>query len=239
MPYFHYLITTHSDPKEGLDSLIELNYTAFMANHVSIDEKSPPKDVSKHDTFEDIVCGSQVSDGCVIREEIEDEEEEKESEIQVAFHELYTETLKVKKSNLKLEAKLKQRAIWNDDSVLIEDLRAHERTLLEKLECIEGERDRLYGFMEAMEKYILEFEESRRLLESRIVELEERLRDYSRAKFDLESRSKKLDMMLKTIQITNDKCGIGFDDHNSSATQTSTMSLRESTKNIRKRSTLR
>ena len=64
--------------------------------------------------------------------------------------------------------------------------------------------------MESLQKEILAFEESRCLLESRIHELEERLRDSSRVKFDLEARSEKLDNILGTVQIKGDMGGIGF-----------------------------
>ena len=42
------------------------------------------------------------------------------------------------------------------------------------------------------------------MLEFRIYELEERLRDSSKVKFELESRSDKLDRMLGTIQVKSD-----------------------------------
>ena len=49
------------------------------------------------------------------------------------------------------------------------------------------------------------------LLESKIVELEIKLKDSSKVKFDLECRPEKLDKILETVQIKNDLCGLGFD----------------------------
>ena len=117
----------------------------------------------------------------------------------MAFRDLYEESIKIKRANLKLEACLRERVKVNNESALVEDLRTRERALREKLEYVEGERDSLRSLMEAMKKEVLGFEESKCLLESRILELEEKLRDSSRVKFDLECRSEKLDKILGTF----------------------------------------
>ena len=166
-----------SEPEEGEISPIERNFFAFMACHVSDDDTT-----HVNDTSEEVLSESHVSEG-----EESDEEEIDVKELQNAFNELYDETVKVKKANSKLQAKLNERAIENNDS-LIEDLRQREKKFREKLEFVAKERDNLCGLMESLKKEILEFEESRHLLESTIHELEERLRDSSRVKFDLETR---------------------------------------------------
>ena len=134
---------------------------------------------------------------------------------------------------MKLEASLKERVKVIDDSALVEDLRTRERTLREKLEYTEGERDSLRGLMESMKKELLEFEERNVLLESHILYLENKLKDSSKVKFDLECRSEKLDKILGAVQIKNDTCGLGFDTCKESTLKAKTIFLGEySRKNV-------
>ena len=60
---------------------------------------------------------------------------------------------------MKVEASLKERVKVVDNSMLVEDLTTREKALLEKLDYIEGERDRLRGLMESLKKELLAFEE--------------------------------------------------------------------------------
>ena len=126
---------------------------------------------------------------------------------------MYAELIKLKKANLKLEAYLRERAKVINESALVEDLRTCERALREKLDYGEGERDSLRGLMETMKKELLVFEERKVSLESRILALEEKMRDSSKVKFDLECRSAKLDKILGTVPVKNDTYGLGFDSY--------------------------
>ena len=104
-----------------------------------------------------VISDDSESDGSVDESE---EESVDEHDLQTAYNELYAETLKTKKENLKLKAQLKECAIKNND-FLVEELRAHVKILKEKLEYVEGERDSLRELMETMKKELLEFEDSR------------------------------------------------------------------------------
>ena len=105
------------------------------------------------------------------------------------------------------------------------------RTLQEKLDYVEGERDSLRGLMESLKKELLAFEERNVLLESNILELQNKLKDSSNVKFDLECRSEKLDKILGTVQIKNDTCGLGFNPCNEFTHNAQTNVLGESTRN--------
>jgi len=135
--------------------------------------------------------------------------------------------------NSKLQARMNERAVENND-VFIEDLRAWESMLRVKLEYVEKERDSLRGLMETLKKEILEFEESRRVLESRLCELEEKLKDSSKVKFDLESRLDKLDRVLSRVQVKGDRFGIGYDDRVVPIPKANTNRVREPTRKVRR-----
>jgi len=62
---------------------------------------------------------------------------------------------------------------------LINDLTTREKTLREKLACIEGERDNLLGTIKNMKKESLKLEESNYLLESKILKYKDDLKDWS------------------------------------------------------------
>jgi hypothetical protein len=196
-----------------------------MASHVSTDDESSHEDIQTHDTSVVKIFESPVFDG----NESENDEVDV-SELQNAFQELFEESIKLKKANLKLEASLKERVKVINESALIEDLRTRERALREKLEYIEGERDSLKGLMETLKKELLAFEERNILLESNILELQNKLKDSSNVKFDLECRSEKLDKILGTVQIKNDMCGLGFNSCNESTNKVKTTVLGESTR---------
>ena len=84
--------------------------------------------------------------------------------------------------------------------------------------------------MEDLNKEFLEFGKSRCLPDSRIMELEDKVRDMSNVKFDLECRSEKLDKMLGTVQIKNDTCGLGFNPCNEFTHNAQTNVLGESSR---------
>ena len=85
--------------------------------------------------------------------------------------------------------------------------------------------------MESLKKELLAFEERTVLLESNILELQDKLKDSSNVKFYLECRSEKLDKMLGTVQIKNDTCGLGFNTCNEFTHNAQTNVLGESTRN--------
>ena len=145
----------------------------FFASHVSESEHSSIDEILTHDTSEVKVYDSSFFNGCENEEERESENEEEVnvSELQNVFQELYKESIKLKRANLKLEASLRESVKVIDENTLIEDLRTCERTLQEKLEYVEGERDSLKGLMESLEKELLVFEERNVLLESTLLQI--------------------------------------------------------------------
>ena len=83
-----------------------------------------------------------------------------------------------------------------------------------------------------MKKELLGGEEGNSLLESNILELENKLKDSSKVIFDLECRSEKLDKILGTVQIKNDTCGLGFNTCNEFTHNAKTNVLGESTRKV-------
>uniref|UniRef100_A0A5B6Z8D6 Uncharacterized protein n=1 Tax=Davidia involucrata TaxID=16924 RepID=A0A5B6Z8D6_DAVIN len=156
-----------------------------------------------------------------------------DEDMQTIFNELYAESYKLKKYNLRLQFKLKtcekELNVLRENEALASQLQAHKITLSEKFIAVEKERNSLVEKNKRLKANLHNCEVSKGSLEAQVQKLEQELIMSREVKVDIEDRSNKLEKMLGSIHLKNDKKVLGFKDNEKSKKYSKTIHVTGST----------